>query len=557
MPAAERAAAGRGRPRVAALRARRALGAAALRPPPRPAVRLQRRRERALRGRRDRHVRAHLQPELLHQPAGLHVPAARGVRLGFGGRDGVSAAYAADPSDVFAVARALVGACSARSPSGCCAWAGARLFDRRVGFVAAALLAVAFLPVHYGAPRAQRRADARAAVPGARRRRRASSPAGALLDYALAGVGLGLACATKYTGGIVLLPLLAAALAGRGQAVAPAARRARARGRRWRSPRFLRRQPVRAARLRLVPRRPERAVAASSDGGGKLGLTAEQRRPLLPRTFDLGARLAARARRARRRGRAGGARLAPRARARAPRRSLFLLFMGTQDRYFARWLLPLYPFLCLLAAYGGVAAFTPLLRAPGARRGAVARRAAVRAGARVRDPQRRRALARRHAPARARLDGREPAGRDEGGGRAGDARRVGQRPRPPAARDHRQRRALGQVADVALAAQRRRHAAQGRAGPIVKLEDYERTLFPQLVKQYADARLLHGADRLDPVRARARRAGGRAAGARVLRRAQAQGPGRVPRAPAAAGLLVRLLLQLATRCRSTAQGRRS
>ena len=44
-----------------------------------PAVRLQRRRERALRGGRDRHVRAHLQPELLHQPAGLHVPAARRV----------------------------------------------------------------------------------------------------------------------------------------------------------------------------------------------------------------------------------------------------------------------------------------------------------------------------------------------------------------------------------------------------------------------------------------------------------------------------------------------
>ena len=40
---------------------------------------------------------------------------------------------------------------------------------------------------------------------------------GRLVDYALAGVGLGLACATKYTGGIVLLPLLAAA-AGRPRA---------------------------------------------------------------------------------------------------------------------------------------------------------------------------------------------------------------------------------------------------------------------------------------------------------------------------------------------------
>ena len=38
------------------------------------------------------------------------------------------------------------------------------------------------------------------------------------------------------------------------------------------------------------------------------------------------------------------------------RRSLFLLFMGTQDRFFARWLLPVYPLLCLLAAWAVVAA---------------------------------------------------------------------------------------------------------------------------------------------------------------------------------------------------------
>ena len=33
---------------------------------------------------------------------------------------------------------------------------------------------------------------------------------------------------------------------------------------------------------------------------------------------------------------------------------LFLAFMGTQDRFFARWLLPVYPLLCLLAAHAAV-----------------------------------------------------------------------------------------------------------------------------------------------------------------------------------------------------------
>jgi hypothetical protein len=33
---------------------------------------------------------------------------------------------------------------------------------------------------------------------------------------------------------------------------------------------------------------------------------------------------------------------------------LYLLFMGTQGRYFGRWLLPIFPFLCLLAAFFAV-----------------------------------------------------------------------------------------------------------------------------------------------------------------------------------------------------------
>ena len=56
--------------------------------PPRAAVRVQRRRERALRAAGDRHVRALAEPAVLRQPAGLHVPAARGVLGPLGARDG-------------------------------------------------------------------------------------------------------------------------------------------------------------------------------------------------------------------------------------------------------------------------------------------------------------------------------------------------------------------------------------------------------------------------------------------------------------------------------------
>ncbi len=35
---------------------------------------------------------------------------------------------------------------------------------------------------------------------------------------------------------------------------------------------------------------------------------------------------------------------------------LFLAFMGLQGRYFGRWLLPIFPIACLLAAFFVVAA---------------------------------------------------------------------------------------------------------------------------------------------------------------------------------------------------------
>ena len=46
----------------------------------------------------------------------------------------------------------------------------------------------------------------------------------------------------------------------------------------------------------------------------------------------------------------------------APAPVLLVLYLGNQSRFFARWLLPIYPILCLLAAWGVIAAATWLAR---------------------------------------------------------------------------------------------------------------------------------------------------------------------------------------------------
>ncbi len=287
----------------------------------------------------------------------------------WGSRSAVGDAFAADPSTAFTIARVLTALLGAASV-GLLAWAGARLVDRRVGLVAAALLAVAFLPVHY-AHQAVNDVPALAplclslvGVAGVYRD-------GRMRDYALAGAALGVACATKYTAGIVLLPLLAASCAARGLGTPSGVRAA------WRE---LRRNPSRQARIRGLALAGAAAVAgfvianpyalfdldmfreglsrqseASTDGGGKLGLVADS--GILyyvgTLTWGLGWIPAVAA--------AGGAVwLAVKRRGLAlvlvPAPLLFLLFMGLQDRFFARWLLPVYPLLCLLAAIGALEA---------------------------------------------------------------------------------------------------------------------------------------------------------------------------------------------------------
>ena len=231
-----------------------------------------------------------LNPEYFINPPGFTYLLHGAFWVRWGGREALGDAFAADPGSVFELARVLSAVLGAAAV-GFLVWAGRRLFDLRVGLVAGALLAVAFLPVHYShlavndVPALAPLCLSLVGIAGVYRR-------GRLADYALAGAALGVACATKYTAGIVLLCLLAAARENR-LARADARRRA---GRR----RVPRRQPVRAARPRRVPRRAGRAVAGVERRRRQARPGRRQRPPLLPRDADLGARLAARHRRRRR-----------------------------------------------------------------------------------------------------------------------------------------------------------------------------------------------------------------------------------------------------------------
>ena len=119
--------------------------------------------------------------------------------------------FALHPDRFFLLARVMVALLGTAS-----VWLlyllGARLFNRATGLLASAVMAVAFLPVFYGhlalndVPTLVGLTLSLLGTAGVLRR-------GRMIDYLLAGVGLGLAAATKYTAGVMLLPLLGAAVA--------------------------------------------------------------------------------------------------------------------------------------------------------------------------------------------------------------------------------------------------------------------------------------------------------------------------------------------------------
>ncbi len=260
----------------------------------------------------------------------------------------VGGAYAADPTAAFEIARAASATLGALAVV-LTAIAAARLFgDRRVGFVAGALLGVAFLPVHYShfalndAPTLAPLALSLVGIAGIYR-------TGRLREYLLAGAALGVAIATKYTAGIVVPAIVAAALTS--PVVQP----------RWRNlaicaglvcAGFLVANPYALLDHHgFIDGLQKQTETAGGDEGGKLGLANSSGWIYYLGTFLWGFGwlpcLAA----------LGGAaaliaRRRPLAWILVPAPLLLFLYLGQQSRFFARWMLPIYPLLAMLAAWG-------------------------------------------------------------------------------------------------------------------------------------------------------------------------------------------------------------
>ncbi|MCW3004208.1 MAG: glycosyltransferase family 39 protein [Conexibacter sp.] len=270
----------------------------------------------------------------------------------FGGRAGVSSSFAADPTDVFLVAR-IVSAAFGTIAVWLLYLTGTRLFgDRRVGFLAAGLLGVAFLPVFYS-HLALNDVPTLAPICLALYGTAGIVCRGKLVDFVVAGVGLGLACSMKYTGGIALLPLLAAAgawLFGRHRLKASTVLGCLVVAGICGAIGFVVTNPYALLDHAAFSDGLHHQTSVADDALGKLGITEDNGLAyyLWTLTWGLGwvPALAA----------AAGVVVVARdnwrvAAVLVPAPVLFLLFMGTQERFFGRWLMPVFPMICLLAAY--------------------------------------------------------------------------------------------------------------------------------------------------------------------------------------------------------------
>jgi 4-amino-4-deoxy-L-arabinose transferase-like glycosyltransferase len=291
-------------------------------------------------------------PNYFDNPPAYSYLLAAVYEIWFGGRAALSHAFAVDPTEVWVIARVVTALLGVLAVWLIYLFAN-RLFERRVALLSSALMAVAFLPVFYSrlalndVPTLVPLELALYATAGILRH-------GRRRDYAFAGLALGVAAATKYTGGIVVLPLAAAALL------------------RWRDdapPASVLRGIVLAgglAVLAFVVCDPYSLLAfasfkagiahqgaESAAASGKLGLTHGSGVlyylwtatwgvgwvPAIAALFGLVALWFAERRLLG---------------LLAPALLVYLLFMGVQGRYFGRWLMPVIPLICVLAAYAAI-----------------------------------------------------------------------------------------------------------------------------------------------------------------------------------------------------------
>lgn len=289
-----------------------------------------------------------LNPHYFANPPGFTYVLHYLFAIAYGGGEGVRHAFAHHPTEVYTLARAAAAVLGVLA-----LWllyaTGARLFGRAAGLLAAAIEAVAFLPVFYShlalndvptlAPLTLSLLGSAGVLCKGRRR-----------DYALAGVGLGLACATKYTAGIALVPLLAAALARIDRGAAPRVALGLLLTALLAFAAFFALNPFWLLDYRAFHAELAHQSSLSAEAQGKLGAPKQGGFVYylwslswglgwLPALAALGGALAIWRRRP-----GLGWLLVP-----AP--VLFLVFMGLQGRYFGRWLMPILPLLCLLAAF--------------------------------------------------------------------------------------------------------------------------------------------------------------------------------------------------------------
>ena len=287
--------------------------------------------------------------------------------IGLGGRDGVADAASSNPEALMVLARASAAVIGTLA---CLAVyrAGAVLLDRRTGLLAAVVMATSCLTVFYS-HFALNDVPALAGVSLVLLASAHLARGGGLRWFALAGAAVGLAAGTKYTAGVAALSIAGAAAPMLGN-----------RTLRRRALTGLALSALAALAVFLVTNpysvldygtfREDLDYQSAQAGAVKVGLVEEH--PLayyawtltwafgwIPLAAALAGAVIAIARH-----RVVAAVLLP-----AP--VVLVVFLAMSDRYYARWLLPAYPYLCLLAAVAG-ARIASLVAGRGRAVGAVA-----------------------------------------------------------------------------------------------------------------------------------------------------------------------------------------